>query len=77
MYLYIIAIGWAYVVLLVAVTAKSFTAGVLAFVFYGLLPLGLVFHITLRQIRRSRMAAQERLGQPDRADPQPDQDRLL
>jgi hypothetical protein len=77
MYLYIIAIGWAYVVLLMAVTAKSFVAGALTFVFYGLLPLGLVLHITLRQIRRSRMAAQERLGQPDRADPQPDQDRLL
>ncbi|MDP3483249.1 MAG: hypothetical protein Q8S05_08090 [Sulfuricella sp.] len=77
MYLYIIAIGWAYVVLMMAVTAKSFIAGALTFIFYGLLPLGIVFYITLRQLRRSRMAAQERLGQPDRADTQPDQDRLL
>jgi hypothetical protein len=77
MYLYIIAIGWAYVVLMMAVTAKSFIAGVLTFVFYGLLPLGIVFYITLKQLRRSRMAAQERLGQPDRADTQPDQDGLL
>jgi hypothetical protein len=77
MYLYIIAIGWAYVVLMMAVTAKSFIAGALTFIFYGLLPLGIVFYITLKQLRRSRMVAQERLNQPDRADPQPDQDRLL
>ena len=77
MYLYIIAIGWAYVVLMMAVTAKSFVAGVLTFVLYGLLPLGIVFYITLKQLRRSRMAAQEHLGQPDRADTQPDQEPLL
>ncbi len=77
MYLYIIAIGWAYVVLMMAVTSKSFVAGALTFIFYGLLPLGIVFYITLKQLRRSRMVAQERLNQPDRADTQPDQDRLL
>jgi hypothetical protein len=77
MYLYIIAIGWTYVVLIMAVTAKSFVAGALTFIFYGLLPLGIVFYITLKQLRRSRMVAQERLNQPDRADAQPDQDRLL
>lgn len=73
MYLYIIAIGWAYVVLLMAATAKSFTAGVLTFVFYGLLPLALVFWLTLKRMRLLRRLAQERLGEPDRADPQPDQ----
>ncbi|MDD5329288.1 MAG: hypothetical protein PHX38_04735 [Sulfuricella sp.] len=73
MYLYIIAIGWAYVVLLMAVTAKSVVAGILTFFFYGLLPLALVLHLTLRRLRRSRQIAQERLGQPDRTDPQTDQ----
>ncbi len=73
MYLYSIAIGWAYVVLLMAVAAKSFTAGVLTFVFYGLLPLALVLYISGRQLRRSRRLAQERLGEPDGADSQPDQ----
>ena len=63
---------------MMAVTSKSFiSGGALTFVFYGLPPLGLVFYIALQQLRRSRMAAEERLGQPDRADPQPDQDRLL
>lgn len=77
MYMYIIAIGWAYVVLMMAVTEKSIVAGVLTFVFYGLLPLALVLYITVRQMQRSRMAAKERLGQPDRADSQPDQQHLL
>jgi len=72
--MYIIAIGWAYVVLLMAVTAKSFTAGVLTFIFYGLLPLALFLWLTgTRQRRRSRRLAQERLGEPDRADSKPDQ----
>ena len=73
MYIYIIAIGWAYVVLMMAATEKSIVAGVLTFIFYGLLPLALVLYITGRQMRRSRMAAKERLGQPDRTDPHADQ----
>lgn len=73
MYLYIIAIGWGYVVLLMAATSKSLVSGILTFVFYGLIPLALVFYITLKQMRRSRKIAQERLGQPDRADSQADQ----
>ncbi len=73
MYLYIIAIGWAYVVLLMAATAKSFVAGVLTFVFYGLLPLALVLWLTLKRMRRLRGLANQRLDQPDRADTQPDQ----
>ena len=92
MYLYIIAIGWAYVVLLMAATAKSFVAGVMTFLFFGLLPLALVFWLTLKRITRKgrprrvpaasrrprreqrlRRLAQERLGQPDRTDTQPDQ----
>jgi biotin transporter BioY len=73
MYLYIIAIGWAYVVLMMAVTAKSFIAGALTFIFYGLLPLALVFWLTLKRMRRLRSLANQRLDQPDRADTQPDQ----
>lgn len=77
MYLYIIAIGWAYVVLMMAVTSKSIIAGILTFVFYGMLPLGIVLYITLKRLRHSRMISQQRLGQPDRADTQSDKDSLL
>ena len=73
MYLYIIAIGWAYVVLLMAATAKSFIAGAMTFLFFGLLPLALVLWLTLKRIARLRRLANQRLDQPDRTDTQPDQ----
>ena len=73
MYLYIIAIGWAYVVLLMSATAKSFVAGVMTFLFFGLLPLALVLWLTLKRMQRLRRLANQRLDQPDRTDTQPDQ----
>ena len=73
MYLYIIAIGWAYVVLLMAATAKSFIAGVMTFLFFGLLPLVLVLWLTLKRMQRLRRLANQRLDQPDRTDAHPDQ----
>ena len=36
--MYIIAIAWLYVTILMAATEKNITAGVLTFVFYGLVP---------------------------------------
>jgi hypothetical protein len=57
--------------------AKNFIFGALTFDFYGLLPPGLMFYISLKQLRRSPMTTQKRFGQPDRADTQPDQDGLL
>ncbi len=40
--MYIIAIGWLYITLLMAATEPSLTAGVLTFSLYGALPLGLL-----------------------------------
>lgn len=36
--MYIVVIAWIYITLLMAATEKNITAGVLTFVFYGLLP---------------------------------------
>ncbi len=36
--MYIVAIGWLYVTLMMAVTEKTIVAGVMTFVFYGLAP---------------------------------------
>ncbi len=73
--MYIIAIAWIYVTLLMAVTEDSITAGVLTFVFYGLLPCALfIWLIGTPQRRRNKLARQiqasveEPFGQPDRAD---------
>jgi hypothetical protein len=40
--MYIVAIGWIYVTLLMAVTETNITAGILTFALYGLAPLALL-----------------------------------
>lgn len=36
--MYIVAIGWLYVTLMMAITSNTIFAGVMTFVFYGLIP---------------------------------------
>lgn len=74
--MYIVAIAWLYVTLMMALTEPSITAGVLTFLFYGLLPCALLLWlIGTPQRRRNRsMRALEQLpGEPDRNDPKQDQ----
>ena len=40
--MYIVAIAWIYVVLMMSMTEQSFVAGVMTFLLYGLLPLALI-----------------------------------
>ena len=78
--MYIVAIAWLYVTLMMAVTEHSLAAGILTFLFYGLLPCALfIWLFSTPQRRRNREAreaeaasaasVEERLDQPDRADP--------
>jgi hypothetical protein len=60
--MYIIAIGWLYVILMMAITAKSFTAGLFTFVVYGLAPVALLLWLMGAPIRKKRRAAREALG---------------
>jgi len=56
--MYIVAIGWIFVTLLMALTEPSLTAGVLSFGFYGLLPLALfLWLVGTPQRRRNRLRA--------------------
>ena len=43
--MYIIAIAWLYITVLMAATEKTITAGLLTFTFYGLLPCALLLWI--------------------------------
>ncbi|MDD2884133.1 MAG: hypothetical protein PHT48_03700 [Dechloromonas sp.] len=52
--MYIIAIGWLYVTLLVAATEPSVVAGIISFLFYGLLPCSLLLWISGSKLRRQR-----------------------
>jgi len=78
MRMYIIAIGWLYVTLLVAANEPSVIAGIISFLFYGLMPCSLLLWLGGSRVRRQRrrhreLLANQRLNDPDRSDPQPDQ----
>jgi hypothetical protein len=60
--MYIVAIAWLYVALMMAVTEPSVAGGVMTFVFYGLAPLALFLWLVgtpERRRRRARAAAAE------------------
>jgi len=51
---YIIAIAWLYVILMMAATDASVVAGVMDFLLYGLLPVGIVYYLAGSRRRRAR-----------------------
>ena len=57
--MYVIAIGWLYVTLLMAATETNLTAGVLTFVFYGLAPLALLLWLLGTPQRKRKRLAQD------------------
>ncbi len=56
--MYIVAIAWLYVTLLMAATETSLVAGILTFVFYGLAPLALLLWLMGTPQRRRNKAQQ-------------------
>ena len=73
--MYIVAIAWLYVTLMMAHTEPSIAAGILTFVFYGLLPCALLLWLIgtpQRRRNRLRVIAEQALDQPDRTDTQSD-----
>lgn len=76
--MYIIAIGWLYVTVLVALNEPTVVAGIISFVFYGLLPCGLLLWLAGSRVRRQRqrhreLLANQRANDDDRGNAQPDQ----
>jgi len=75
--MYIIAIAWIYVVVLMSFTEDSIAAGLATFIFYGLAPLALLLYlIGTPQRRRNRRrrealldASAEGLPDPGSSDP--------
>ena len=58
--MYIVAIGWIFVTLLMALTEPSLTAGLLSFGFYGVLPLALfLWLLGTPQRRRNRSSVSD------------------
>ena len=72
--MYIVAIGWAYVILMMAITASSIGKALAILFFLGVLPLALFIYIFGRPRRRRSMpVADEVTDQRDGPDTKPDQ----
>jgi len=76
--MYIVAIGWLYVTLLIAVNEPTVVAGVISFLFYGLMPCALLIWLGGTKVRRQRRAhreslANQRLNDGDGTDARTDQ----
>jgi hypothetical protein len=61
--MYIIAIGWLYITLLMAATESSLTAGILTFVVYGAAPLALLLWLLGTPQRRRNQLPHEMIDQ--------------
>lgn len=57
--MWLVAIAWIYVVGLMSVTETSVVGGVMTFIFYCVVPLGILFYLTGGRRRRARRAAAE------------------
>jgi hypothetical protein len=68
--LHIVAIGWLWVTLMMAITEKSIVAGVLTFVFYGLLPCGVTLYVLGTPGRRRRALREQAASQAEGGEPE-------
>lgn len=73
--MYIVAIGWAYVILMMAITASSIGKALAVLIFLGVLPLTLFVYVAdgPRRRRRSMAVPNDVTDQRDAADPKSDQ----
>ncbi len=77
--MYIVAIAWIYVTLLMALAETTLVAGAATFLVYGLAPLALLLWLFGTPLRRrlSDQAVDEMVGDDDGSDTQPDKHHLL
>ena len=58
--MYIVAIAWIYVTLLMSITEESILAGISTFFFYGLLPCSIVMYLMGAPSRNRALKAKEK-----------------
>lgn len=59
--MYIVAIAWIYVVLMMSITEQSIIAGIMTFLMYGVFPLTIILYLMRTPHRRRRRQATEQL----------------
>jgi hypothetical protein len=58
--MYIVAIAWIYVVLMMSITEHSVIAGIMTFLLYGVLPLSIILYLMgTPQRKRDRLKAEK------------------
>lgn len=66
--MYIVAIAWIYVVLMMSITEHSVTAGVMTFLLYGVLPLAIILYVMGTPQRKRNRANAEKIGTSETQD---------
>ncbi|WP_137176001.1 hypothetical protein [Massilia sp. HP4] len=67
--MWIVAIAWIYVVVLMAATEPTVIGGIMTFVFYCAVPLSILFYLTgAKRRRQRRQAAAQHQGKPGNKD---------
>lgn len=62
--MYIVAIAWIYVVLMMSITEHSVVAGIMTFLLYGALPLAIILYVMdSPRRRRRRQEAEQAQGE--------------
>ncbi len=64
----IIVIGWLYVTILVAANEPTVISGIVSFLFYGVLPCGLLVYFAGSRVRRERRRFKEMMVERSRQD---------
>jgi predicted DNA repair protein MutK len=59
--MYIVALAWIYVVLMMSITETSVVAGVMTFVMYGVIPVTIILYVMGTPQRRRRRILEEKL----------------
>lgn len=59
--MYIVVIGWLYVVLMMSITEHSVIAAIMTFLLYGILPLSIILYVTGAPARRRKKLADEKM----------------
>lgn len=59
--MYIVAIAWIYVVLMMSITEHSVVAGIMTFLMYGVLPLTIILYLMRTPHRKRQRQATEQL----------------
>lgn len=74
--MYIVAIAWIYVIIMMAVTERNFISGALTFLLYGVLPLAIIAFLSgfrRRKAPPSDEPADREVDQDNRTDAERDQ----